>query len=59
MTQTKAPLDFQKDKEVFLEMQLQFVDANQPSTSVQVKTIPKRFEELITNLPIKKVSKIK
>ena len=58
-TQTKAPLDVQNDKEVFLEIKLQFVDANQPSTSAQVKTIPERFEELIRNLLIKKVSKIK
>ena len=55
----KAPLDVQKDKGGFLEMRLQFVDANQLSTSAQVKTILKRFEQLIKNPPIKKVSKIK
>ena len=55
----KAPLDVQKDKGGFLEMRLQFVDANQPSTSTQVKAIPEQFEQLIRNPQIKKVNKIK
>ena len=57
--QKKAPLDVQKDKEVFFDKRLQFVDPNQPSTFAQVKTIPELFEQLIRNPPIKKVSKIK
>ena len=55
----KSPLEVQKDKGGFLEMRLQFVDANQPSTSAQVNTIPKQFKQLIRNPPIKKVNKIK
>ena len=59
MEHNKAPLDVQKDKGGFLEMRLQFVDANQPSTSAQVKTTLQQFEQLIRNMPIKKVSNIK
>ena len=58
-TQNKAPLDFQKEKEVFLEVRPKFVDTNQPSTYGKVNTIPERFEQLIRKPPMKKVSKLK
>ena len=58
-TQTKAPIDVQMEKEVFLEVWLEFVDAHQPSTFVQVWTIPEGFEKLIRKPQIKKVSKLK
>ena len=57
--QKKAPLDVQKEKEVFLDVQPEFVDANKPSTYGQVKTIPERFENLMRKKPMKKVSKLK
>ena len=59
VAQKKAPLDVQHDKEVFLEVRPEFVDANQPSTSGQVKTMLERFEQLIRKPPMKKVSKLK
>ena len=40
-------------------MQPDFVDANHPSTSGQVRAIPERFKQLIRKPPMKKVSKLK
>ena len=59
MTQKKALLDIPKEKQVFLDVQPEFIDSNQPSTSVQVKTMPERFEQLLKKKPMKNVSKIK
>ena len=59
MMQKKSPLDVQQDKEFFLEMRLQFVDGNDPSTSAQVKTMLEWFEQLIKKPPMKNVTKIK
>ena len=42
-----------------MEVQPKFFDTNQPSTSREVKTMPKRFEQLIRKAPMKKVSKLK
>ena len=59
VTQKKAPLDVQQEKEVFLEVRQDFADANHPSTSGQVKTMPELFEQLIRKPPMKNVSNIK
>ena len=59
MAQKKELLDVQQEKEVFLEVQPKFVDANQSLTSGQVKTMPKWFEQLIKKPPMKNVTKIK
>ena len=42
-----------------MEVRLEFIDTNQLSTSGRVKTMPKRFEELIRKTPMEKVSKLK
>ena len=42
-----------------MDVRLDFVDANQPSTSRQIKNMTERFEPLITNKPMKKVSNLK
>ena len=59
MEKKKAPLDFWKEKEVFLDAPQEFVDINQLSTSGQVRAMPKIFEQLIGRAPMKKVSKLK
>ena len=58
-TQKKVSLDVQKEKEAFLDVRLEFVKTNQPSTSGKVKAMPKRFEQLLSKQPMKKVSKLK
>ena len=59
VTKNKSPLDVQKEKEVFLYVQPEFVDNNQPSTYRQVNTIPELFEHLLRKKTLKKVSNIK
>ena len=44
VAQKKDPLDVHKEKEVFLDMQPKFVDANKSSMSRQVNTMLERFE---------------
>ena len=57
--QKKAPLDVDKENEVFLDMQPWFFDTNQTSKSRQVKQMAERIEKLLRKQPMKKVSKIK
>ena len=58
-TQKKEPFFFQEQKEVFLEVRLEFVEPAEPSTSEEVKEIPEQFQHIFQkNLP-KKVSKLK
>ena len=59
MAQKKASLDVYKEKEVFLDVCPELVDANQPSISGQINTIPKRFKNLLRKQPMQKVSKLK
>ena len=42
-----------------MEERQEFVDTNQPSTSGQVRAMPKIFEQLIRRPPTKTVSKLK
>ena len=58
-TQKKASLDVQQEKEVFLEEQQDFVVTNQLLTSGEFRAMPKTFEQLIKNPPMKNVSKLK
>ena len=59
VAQKKAPLDVQKEKEIFLDVRPEFVDANQSLKSGQVKTMPEIFEQLLRKHQMKKISKLK
>ena len=54
-TEKKSLLDVQQEKEVFLKVRQDFVDTNSLSTPGQVRSIPKRFEQLIRKPPMKNV----
>ena len=45
--------------EVFLDVQMEFVDQEQPFTWVEVRDIPKHFQQLFRKQILEKVSKIK
>ena len=44
MTQKKVSFDVHKQKEVFLEVRLDFVEPEEPSTSEEVKDMLERFQ---------------
>ena len=59
----KAPLDIQEQKSIFMDVCPDFVNTEQPSTSSQVKDMPKRFQKIFeqrsTNKTVNRVSKLK
>ena len=59
ISQKKVPFDIQKQKQVFLDVQSEFVDQEQPSTSIEVREMPECFQQLFQNSIPKKVSNLK
>ena len=59
MAKYKSPLDFHKEKEVFLDVQPEFVDTNQLSTYGKLNTMPKIFQQLLRKQLMKMISKLK
>ena len=59
----KAPIDIQEQKHIFMDVCLEFISAEKPSTSSQVKDMPERFQKIFEQRSIDKtadrVSKIK
>ena len=59
----KTPLDVQKQKCIFMDVHLEFIGTKQPSTSSQVKYMPKRFQKIFeqqnASKSMDKVSKLK
>ena len=59
----KAPIDIQEQKCIFMDVCPEFNDAEQPSTSSQMKDIPERFQKIFewqsTDKISYKVSKLK
>ena len=61
--QKKTPLDVQEQKHIFMDVRPYFVGTEQPSTSGQVKDMPKKFQKIFEQQTAKKsvdkVSKLK
>ena len=58
-TKNKVPFHFHKEKKVFFNVRMEFVDTNQASTYGQVREIPERFDQILKKKPTRKVSKLK
>ena len=57
--QKKVPFDVQKQKQVFLDMRLDFVEPEQPSTLAEVREMPEGFQQIFQKQAPRKVSKLK
>ena len=45
-TKKKAPIEIQEKKRIFMDVCLEFISAEQPSTSSQVKDMPEIFQKI-------------